>query len=186
MNTECTVEQMEFHGLGRRTVVGQFNGGKISSDSGGLLLREVEQRTHILQRLAGCFVDHRDPDQINDHRHPNFLVNARGISQGRGGLKLDEFLQPLNSCVVFDDGGDLDDKADLGLVDVTIGQYHRHHGRRKPGLLLGLEFADLGFKIDVHVASADCPKAEKEGCQNFIPLLSPYTVGHEFPSLVSS
>jgi hypothetical protein len=36
-------------------VVGQFDGGKISSDSGGLLLREVEQRTHILKRLAGCF-----------------------------------------------------------------------------------------------------------------------------------
>jgi hypothetical protein len=28
-------------------VVGQFDGGKISSDSGGLLLREVEQRSHI-------------------------------------------------------------------------------------------------------------------------------------------
>ena len=64
MNTECTAGQLEFHGLGRRTVVGEFDGGKISSDSGGLLLREVEQRTHILKRLAGCFVVHRAPDQI--------------------------------------------------------------------------------------------------------------------------
>ncbi len=64
MNTECTLDQLEFHGLGRRSVVGQFNGGKISSDIGGLLLREVEKRTHILQRLAGCFVDHRDQNQI--------------------------------------------------------------------------------------------------------------------------
>ena len=55
MKTECTAGQLEFHGLGRRAVVGQFDGGKISSDSGGLLLREVEQRTHILKRLAGCF-----------------------------------------------------------------------------------------------------------------------------------
>jgi hypothetical protein len=52
MKTECTAGQLEFHGLGRRTVVGEFDGGKISSDSGGLLLREVEQRTHILKRLA--------------------------------------------------------------------------------------------------------------------------------------
>ncbi len=79
MNTECTVEQMEFHGLGRRTVVGQFNGGKISSDSGGLLLREVEQRTHILQRLAGCFVDHRDPDQI-EHSVESLIKQRVSIS----------------------------------------------------------------------------------------------------------
>ena len=50
--------------MGRRAVVGEFDGGKISSDSGGLLLREVEQRSGILSRLAGCFVDHRGPDQI--------------------------------------------------------------------------------------------------------------------------
>lgn len=59
MNTECTTARLEFHVLGRRSVVAQFDGGKISSDSGGLLLREVEMRTHILQRLAGCFVGHR-------------------------------------------------------------------------------------------------------------------------------
>ncbi len=41
MNTQCPHNQMEFHGLGRRVVVGKFDGGKISSDSGGLLLREV-------------------------------------------------------------------------------------------------------------------------------------------------
>lgn len=64
MKTECTVDQLEFHGLGRRKVVGGFYGGNISSDSGGLLLREVKQRTHILKRFAGYFVDYRDPDQM--------------------------------------------------------------------------------------------------------------------------
>lgn len=43
MTTECTAAQLEFHGLERRAVVGQSNGGKISSDSGELLLRELEQ-----------------------------------------------------------------------------------------------------------------------------------------------
>jgi len=61
MNTECTASQLEFHSPGRRMVVDKFDGGSIRSDSGGLLLREVEQRTHILQRLNGCFVDYRDP-----------------------------------------------------------------------------------------------------------------------------
>jgi hypothetical protein len=45
-------ERMDFHGLGRRGVMGRFDGGRISSDGGGVLLREVEERTHILKRLA--------------------------------------------------------------------------------------------------------------------------------------
>ncbi len=82
MNTECTTAQLEFHGLGRRSVVAQFDGGKISSDSGGLLLREVEMRTHILQRLAGCFVDHRDPDQI-EHRVESLIKQrVMGLALG--------------------------------------------------------------------------------------------------------
>jgi|TARA_B100000315_G_scaffold223160_1_gene227722 hypothetical protein len=45
-------------------VIGKFDGGKISSDGGGLLLREVEKRTHILTRLACCFRDYRDEGLI--------------------------------------------------------------------------------------------------------------------------
>ena len=82
METECTADQLEFHGLGRRVVVGGFNGGKISSDSGGLLLREVEQRTHILKRFAGCFVDYRDADQIE---HPvESLIKQRVMGLALG------------------------------------------------------------------------------------------------------
>ena len=43
METECITEQMEFQQLGRRAVIGRFDGGMISSDAGGVLLREVEQ-----------------------------------------------------------------------------------------------------------------------------------------------
>ena len=52
MTTECNTKQLAFHGFGRREVMGRFNGGAISSDGGGLLLCEVEQRTHILRRLS--------------------------------------------------------------------------------------------------------------------------------------
>jgi len=82
MHTACTAEQLEFHGLGRRAVVGQFDGGKISSDSGGLLLREVEQRTHILKRLAGCFVDHRDASQIEHSVEALIKPRVMGLALG--------------------------------------------------------------------------------------------------------
>ena len=62
--TECIAEQLEFHALGRRAVVGRFDGGMISSDGGGLLLTEVEAKTRIVERLAQQFVDQRDPEAI--------------------------------------------------------------------------------------------------------------------------
>jgi hypothetical protein len=60
MKTECTKEYGSFQALGRREIVADFNGGTITSDGGALLLREVEQRSNILQRFSQCFIDYRD------------------------------------------------------------------------------------------------------------------------------
>jgi hypothetical protein len=64
MDTQCIPTQLEFHALGKREVVGKFDGGNITSDAGGLLLRETEMRTGILSRFAECFQDFRDPELI--------------------------------------------------------------------------------------------------------------------------
>ena len=71
--TECNREPLLFQGLGQREVRADFGGGRITSDGGGLLLRQVEQRRRILARLAGCFEDHRDPDLI-EHTVPELLA----------------------------------------------------------------------------------------------------------------
>ena len=67
MRTQCNQESLEFHPLGGREVRGRFDGGAITSDAGGLLLREVEKRTGIIAQFAACFRDHRDPERIE---HP--------------------------------------------------------------------------------------------------------------------
>ena len=64
MTTECSAKQLEFHGLGRRAVVADFTGGAISSDGGGLLLREVERHTGIIRGFAQCFRDGRSQEHI--------------------------------------------------------------------------------------------------------------------------
>jgi hypothetical protein len=64
MTTECNAREFDFQALGSRAVTGRFDGGAITSDAGGLLLREVEAKTGILRRFAACFTDHRDPDLI--------------------------------------------------------------------------------------------------------------------------
>jgi len=82
METQCIREQMEFHQLGRRAVIGRFDGGKISSDAGGVLLREVEKRTEILKRLAGCFRDYRNEDRIEHSVESLLKQRVLGIALG--------------------------------------------------------------------------------------------------------
>ena len=69
MSTQCNPGQLEFHALGKREVVGRFDGGRITSDAGGLLLREVDQRMGLLDRLAACFTDLRNPKSIEHSVH---------------------------------------------------------------------------------------------------------------------
>ena len=67
MHTECNQESLQFHPLAQRAVGARFDGGTISTDAGGLLLREVEKRTGIIGQFAACFGDYRDPVRIE---HP--------------------------------------------------------------------------------------------------------------------
>lgn len=64
MNTECNETTFDFQPLGGRQITARFDGGTITSDAGGLLLREVEAKTGMLASLAGCFQDHRDPELL--------------------------------------------------------------------------------------------------------------------------
>jgi hypothetical protein len=64
MTTDCSGAQLEFQGLGSRQIVGAFSGVQVTSDAGGLLLREVETTRQIVSRFAACFADHRKPELI--------------------------------------------------------------------------------------------------------------------------
>jgi hypothetical protein len=66
MKTECDGKPYQFQGLESRAVVADFKGGKITSDGGGLLLRELESKRGILGQFAACFVDYRDPE-LSEH-----------------------------------------------------------------------------------------------------------------------
>ena len=67
MKTQCNAKLLEFHPLGNRKIVARFDGGAITSEAGGLLLRGAEKATGIIRQFAGCFIDHRDPEFI-EHR----------------------------------------------------------------------------------------------------------------------
>jgi hypothetical protein len=50
--------------VGGKTVVAKFDGGLLSSDGGILVLREVEHRIRVADRLAACMIDPRAPELI--------------------------------------------------------------------------------------------------------------------------
>jgi hypothetical protein len=82
MQTECIQTEMEFQGLGSRRVSAKFDGGHITSDAGGLLLREVDTRLGLLARFAGCFVDHRDRDLIEHSVQELVTQRVLGLALG--------------------------------------------------------------------------------------------------------
>ena len=62
--TECKEQSWLFQDLGNRKVEVDFGGGYLSSDGGGLILRELERHSGLLRDFAGCFVDYRDSRYI--------------------------------------------------------------------------------------------------------------------------
>src|SRR5580704_17241831 len=63
--TECIEDRMGFSSAcGKRESVAEFSGGTISSDAGGLLLRETDGKMNLLSRFSQCFFDGRNPALI--------------------------------------------------------------------------------------------------------------------------
>jgi hypothetical protein len=65
--TGCILPPFTFQDLGSRGVHAAFDGGRITSDAGALLLREVDAKFGFLSSFANCFTDYRNTDLIE---HP--------------------------------------------------------------------------------------------------------------------
>ena len=102
MKTQCNPFQLEFHALGRRKVIGKFDGGNITSDAGGLLLRETEKKTGIVWQFAKCFTDLRDPDRIEHSVTELIAQRVFGLALGYGDLNDHDELRrdPLLAALV--------------------------------------------------------------------------------------
>ena len=82
MTAECTQVGFEFQSLNHRQIRAQFDGGAISSDGGGLLLREVDKRTGIIGKFAACFTDYRDPERIEHRLEELVAQRVYGLALG--------------------------------------------------------------------------------------------------------
>jgi DDE family transposase len=79
---DCTAKKIIVSRSKRRTIEVDFSGGAVSSDGGLLLLREVDRRLRLTERVGAVLNDPRNPDLII---HPLLdLIRQRvyGIVQG--------------------------------------------------------------------------------------------------------
>ncbi len=73
--TDDTFPAFSFPAVRGKKVTAAFDGGRISSDGGVMLLAMAERRLGVAERLARCFPDRRDPARItlqlvlSDHMH---------------------------------------------------------------------------------------------------------------------
>jgi len=63
-------------------VVARLDGGKITSDAGGLLLREVDRRLGLLNRLRECFLDGREQSRVRHSVREMISQRVYGLALG--------------------------------------------------------------------------------------------------------
>jgi hypothetical protein len=54
MQTECSADQFGFAPVEKHLVVAKFDGGKITSDAGALLLGQADRAIRLIARLSGA------------------------------------------------------------------------------------------------------------------------------------
>ncbi len=82
MNTNCSKDQLVFSNQNRRSVIGEFDGGRLTSDGGALLMREANKLFNITSRLAECFVDYRDPKRTEHSVETLLAQRIMGLAMG--------------------------------------------------------------------------------------------------------
>jgi len=102
MATECTQKDFGFHPLKHREIRAQFDGGAITTEGGGLLLREVEKRIGMVRQFAACFRDYRNVDLIEHTVEELVAQRIYGLALGYEDLNDHEELRkdPLLAVLV--------------------------------------------------------------------------------------
>ena len=68
--------------VARKKVSVGFDGGQLSSDAGVLLLRGVEKKLGLTERLASCMRDRRNPDRIEHPLQEMLQLRVFAIAAG--------------------------------------------------------------------------------------------------------
>jgi hypothetical protein len=82
MPTECNPNLFDFAPVENRTVVASFDGGRITTDAGALLLGAADRVIGLTRRFAACFKDSRDPAFVEHSVQTLVMQRIVGIALG--------------------------------------------------------------------------------------------------------
>ena len=129
--TECSQKVFRFAAHFSRRVEADFTAGQVSTDGGGLLLREVEQKIGLMDRLAACFSDKRKQDRV-EHRLAEMLAQRIfGLALGYEDLNDHEQLRRDPLMALLSGKRELAEplagKSTLNRLELTGGskRYHK-------------------------------------------------------------
>ena len=82
MPTECSPGLFEFAPVEGRHVVASFDGGRITSDAGGLLLGGADRAIRLSKRFASCFIDTRMAELVEHSVGTMVTQRVFGVALG--------------------------------------------------------------------------------------------------------
>ena len=150
---------MVLHALNGRVVVAGFDGGRMTSEAGALLLGVTERTIRLIERFADCFTDHRSAELI-EHTVPT-LVGQRvfGIALGyedvidHDQLRHDPVLAVLSGKLEAKraDCAPLAGKSTLNRLELSRAEPSRYHKISYDGAAIEALFVDVF--LDAHAAA---------------------------------
>ncbi len=158
--TECNRKSLSFSSLSRRTIVADFDGGRLTSDAGGLALREVDRRIGLTEALANRIADPRDPAKTTHDLRSILVQRICGIAMGYEAgndhhtLRYDPVFQ-----ILANKAPDLDDplaspstisrlenavtrESLNGMAEALVDQFIKAHRRTPKELILDFDATD--------------------------------------------
>ena len=124
----------------------QFTAERITTNTGGLLVREVAEKMNLFEKAAGCFTDYRDPDRREHEVEQLLAQRVMGLVQGYEDLNDHDELREDPTWATLagkeedpagedrtqeaDEGKPLASKATLGRLEhspETVGGTDRYH-----------------------------------------------------------
>jgi hypothetical protein len=128
--TECTQSEFEFEAHFSRRVVAGFDGGAMTSDGGGLLLREADRRLNLLPRLSECFLDGRSPLLVKHSVAQMMAQRVYGLALGYEDLNDHEQLRQDPLLHVLAGKPEMDEplagKSTLNRLELGDGTANRY------------------------------------------------------------
>ena len=158
MQTECSADLFGFTPVEGRKVVAAFDGGRMTSEAGALLLGAADKQIGLIARFTGCFTDYRAADLV-EHTVASLVgQRAYGIALGyedlidHDQLRHDPVMAVLGGKLAAKraDCAPLAGKSTLNRLELSRPEPTRYHKIGYDAAAIEALFVDLF--VDAHAA----------------------------------